>query len=48
MAFVTCDFFSDSLQLGTSVTVVLPQQTEEQIGVDGGGSDGPPPLLYLL
>jgi S-formylglutathione hydrolase FrmB len=28
--------------------VVLPQQTEEQIGVDGGGSDGPPPLLYLL
>ena len=30
------------------MTVVLPQQTEEQIGVDGGGSDGPPPLLYLL
>ena len=48
MALLTCDFFSDSLQLGTSVTVVLPQQTEEQIGVDGGGSDGPPPLLYLL
>jgi len=48
VALLTCDFFSDSLQLGTSVTVVLPQQTEEQIGVDGGGSDGPPPLLYLL
>ena len=48
MALLTCDFFSDALQLGTSVTVVLPQQTEEQIGVSGGGSDGPPPLLYLL
>ena len=30
------------------MTVVLPQQTEEQIGVTGDGSDGPPPLLYLL
>ncbi len=48
MALLTCDFFSDALQLGTSMTVVLPQQTEEQIGVDGGGADGPPPLLYLL
>jgi putative tributyrin esterase len=48
VALLTCDFFSDALQLGTSVTVVLPQQTEEQIGVSGGGSDGPPPLLYLL
>jgi len=48
MALLTCDFFSDALQVGTSMTVVLPQQTEEQIGVTGGGSDGPPPLLYLL
>lgn len=49
MALLTCDFFSDALQLGTSMTVVLPQQTEEQIGVDGGGAaEGPPPLLYLL
>jgi S-formylglutathione hydrolase FrmB len=48
MALLTCDFFSDALQVGTSMTVVLPQRTEAQIGVDGGGSDGPPPLLYLL
>ena len=48
MALLTCDFFSDALQLGTSMTVVLPQQTEEQIGLAGGASEGPPPLLYLL
>ena len=40
MALLTCDFFSDALQVGTSMTVVLPQQTEEQIGVTGGASDG--------
>ena len=48
MALLTCDFFSDALEVGTSMTVVLPQQTEEQIGVTGGRSDAPPPLLYLL
>ena len=48
MALLTCDFFSDALQVGTSMTVVLPQRTEEQIGVTASGSDGPPPLLYLL
>ena len=35
MALLTCDFFSDALQLATSMTVVLPQQTEEQIGAHG-------------
>ena len=34
MALVDCDFFSESLEVGTSVTVVLPQATEAQIGVD--------------
>lgn len=48
MALLTCDFFSDSLEVGTSVTVVLPQQTAAQIGVVGGGASGPPPVLYLL
>ena len=49
MALVTCDFFSESLEVGTSMTVVLPQATEEQIGVDRPRSrDGPPPVLYLL
>src|SRR5690349_16517678 len=34
--------------VGTSVTVVLPQATEDQIGVSDSGADGPPPVLYLL
>lgn len=48
MALVTCDFFSDVLEVGTSMTVLLPQRTEAQIGVSGTGPAGPPPLLYLL
>ena len=49
MALLTCDFFSESLEVGTSMTVVLPQATEEQIGVASTRSrDGPPPVLYLL
>lgn len=49
MALVTCDFFSESLELGTSMTVVLPQPTVGQVGVDPGADrDAPPPLLYLL
>ncbi len=48
MALLTCDFFSDALQVGTSMTVVLPQPTEGQIGVEGLGASGPPPVLYLL
>ena len=48
MAFLTCDFFSDALQVGTSMSVVLPQRTEAQIGVAGGAVEGEPPLLYLL
>ena len=53
MALVTCDFFSEVLEVGCSMTVVLPQPTEEQIGVEGG-PDRPPiprtdfPVLYLL
>ena len=41
MALITCDFFSESLERGTSMTVVLPQPTEEQIGVRRGRADGP-------
>jgi putative tributyrin esterase len=48
MALLTCDLFSESLRRGTSVTVVLPQPTEEQIGVAETEVDGPPPVLYLL
>ncbi|HET7429901.1 MAG TPA: alpha/beta hydrolase family protein [Nocardioides sp.] len=48
MALLSCDFFSEALMVGTSVTVVLPQATEDQIGVSDSGADGPPPVLYLL
>jgi putative tributyrin esterase len=48
MAVLTCDFFSESLMVGTSVTVVLPQETEEQIGLLDQRRPGPPPVLYLL
>ncbi len=48
MAVLTCDLFSESLMVGTTITVVLPQQTEEQIGLIDQPLDGPPPVLYLL
>lgn len=48
MALVSCDFFSESLMVGTTMTVVLPQQTEEQIGLIDQVREGPPPVLYLL
>ena len=48
MALLTCDFFSEELEVGTSMTVVLPQATSEQIGVASTGDGGPPPVLYLL
>ncbi|MEO6509979.1 MAG: alpha/beta hydrolase family protein, partial [Nocardioides sp.] len=39
---------SEALQRGTSMSVVLPQPTEEQIGVSSAASQGPPRVLYLL
>lgn len=49
MALLTCDFFSETLQLGTSMTVVLPQATEEQTGVESvGATVAGYPVLYLL
>ena len=48
MALITCDFFSEALERGTSMTVILPQPTQEQIGVTGAVQEGPPRLLYLL
>src|SRR5829696_2354681 len=40
MALIRCDFFAESIDQGTSVTVVLPQAE--------GGVAEPPPVLYLL
>ncbi len=48
MAHLRVDFFSDSLSLSTTMTVLLPQQTTTQIGMSGAAADGPPPVLYLL
>src|SRR5580765_1010624 len=48
MALITCDFFSEVLEVGTSMTVVLPQATEEQIGVSAGQRRTNFPVLYLL
>jgi len=49
MALVTCDFFSESLEVGCSMTVVLPQPTKEQIGVEAGAIPRTDfPVLYLL
>jgi putative tributyrin esterase len=48
VAHLRVDFFSDSLALSTSMTVLLPQRTTTQIGMAGAASDGPPSVLYLL
>lgn len=50
MALISCDFFSESLAFGQSMTVVLPQETEAQVGVTSaaGADDDGPPVLYLL
>jgi putative tributyrin esterase len=49
VARLSIDFFSDVLEVGTSVSVVWPQVTEHQVGVSGGSASGDgPPVLYLL
>ncbi len=48
MAHLRCDFFSDTLGLDTSMTVLLPQATRTKIGLAGAARAGDPPVLYLL
>ncbi|QDP96996.1 esterase family protein [Microlunatus elymi] len=48
MAHLRCDFYSDAIGLSTSMTVILPQQTETQIGMTGRAGADLPPVLYLL
>ncbi|MGI8576292.1 MAG: alpha/beta hydrolase [Egibacteraceae bacterium] len=48
MAHLRCDFFSEALALSMSMTVILPQPTESQIGMTGRARAGDPPVLYLL
>ena len=47
MARLRCDFFSDTLGMSTSMTVLLPQETSRQIGMDGAVTEDVP-VLYLL
>ena len=56
MALLRCSSFSDVLGMSTSMTVLLPQPADRQIGVRQVGADGAgptseptgPPVLYLL
>lgn len=48
MALIRCDFFSDVLELSTSMTVILPQATSAQIGLSGSAPSGAFRTLYLL
>ena len=48
MALIHCDFFSDSLGLSSSMTVILPQNTRKQIGMTGKAGAKKHPVLYLL
>lgn len=48
MALIHCDFFAETLGMGTSMTVILPQSTTSQIGLAGTAGAGAPPVLYLL
>ena len=48
MALISCELFSESLMRATTITVILPQATEEQIGLIDQPLEGPPPVLYLL
>lgn len=48
MALVTCDFYSDVLEVSTSMTVILPQEVRTQIGMAGARRPGGAAVLYLL
>ena len=49
MLHMRCDFFSEALQLSTSMTVLLPQRTgAAQIGMGGAVREQGTPVLYLL
>ena len=48
MALITCDFFSEALEVGTTMNVVLPQRSSTQIGVEAVTVSSRPPVLYLL
>ncbi|SHF16154.1 S-formylglutathione hydrolase FrmB [Caldanaerobius fijiensis DSM 17918] len=48
MALIHCDFFSEVLGVSTSMYVILPQATKNQIGMEGRTIRSKHPTLYLL
>ncbi|WP_026486724.1 alpha/beta hydrolase [Caldanaerobius polysaccharolyticus] len=48
MALIHCDFFSEVLGVSTSMYVILPQATSNQIGMKGRTVSSKHPTLYLL
>lgn len=48
MAFITCNFYSEVLGLSTAMTVILPQQTSSQIGMNNRSTQKLHPTLFLL
>ncbi len=48
MARIQCDFFSETLGISTSMTVILPQQTSSQIGMSSVSGGNKHKTLYLL
>ncbi len=48
MALLNCRFFSEALGMSTTMTVILPQQTSSQIGLNNRATGKLHPVLYLL
>lgn len=48
MALIHCDFFSEVLELSTSICVILPQRPLSSIQANGKPENGRFPTLYLL
>ncbi|KKO54995.1 alpha/beta hydrolase [Paenibacillus sp. DMB20] len=48
MALMQCHFFSEALGLSTTMTVILPQNTTTQIGMENRAGSHRHPTLYLL
>lgn len=48
MALIQCDFYSETLNLSTSMNVILPEHTTTQIGMDNKKITGKHQTLYLL
>ena len=48
MALLHVNFFSDVLRMSAEMDVLLPQQTNGQIGMEGRAADGKYKTVYLL